>query len=207
MPTKNSTVFVTAVVEGFLDEVLLRRVVQPVGLHVGRVHGGKGKSYILDKIAGYNDAAHHSPWLVLIDLNGNFDCAPTGLGAWLPDRARHMCFNVAVRSIEAWLLADRECLARWLGISKSLLPLNPDSLENPKLELIKLVGRSRHRPLRNDLLPREGSGRRVGPLYNARLSELVRDRDKGWQPERAAQNSDSLARCLRRLRRLAEDIA
>ena len=206
MSVEGVPVPVAAAVEGDLDELVLRRIAEGVGINIGNIHGRNGKGPLLKALIGYNNAARYAPWIVVIDLNGDFDCAPAGLGSWLPDPAPHIRFNIAVRSIEAWLLADRQCLAQWLGISQSRLPSDPDSLGNPKLELINLARGSRNRRLRNALVPREGSGRRVGPLYNARLSELVRDRDKGWQPERAAQNSDSLARCLRRLRRLAEEI-
>jgi hypothetical protein len=81
----------------------------------------------------------------------------------------------------------------------ALLPADPDRLDDPKRELVSLARRSRRRFIRDDLVPREGSGRSVGPLYTARMTEFVEDRTAGWQPDQALRVSDSLARCIRRL--------
>jgi hypothetical protein len=194
---------VTCAVEGDLDEALLSRIVGYAGLSLGSVHGRKGKPSLLQSINGYNNAARLSPWVVLIDLNGDCNCAPAYVQRWLPDRRENMCFRIAVRAAEAWVLADQQRIARWLRISVAQIPLNPDDLENPKRELINLARRSRQRALRNDLVPREGSGRAVGPLYTARVIEFIQDEADGWRPDRALHVSDSLGRCIGRLREFA----
>jgi hypothetical protein len=118
-----------------------------------------------------------------------------------------MCFRIAVRAIEAWLLADRERLATLLGVATNLLPGNPDEVGNPKTALVDLARRSRRRAIRDELVPRAGSGRAVGPLYTSRMIEFVEDTAAGWRPEQAARQSDSLARCITRLRALRTMIA
>jgi len=110
-----------------------------------------------------------------------------------------MCFRVAVRAAEAWLLADRERLAQLLGVRTAFLPTDPDRLDNPKRELVDLARGSHRRALRDDLVPREGSGRSVGPLYTTRMIEFVQDDFEGWRPSQAVRVSESLARCVLRL--------
>ena len=202
MQTQAATA-ITGAVEGDLDEAMLRRIATYAGLTVGIVHGRKGKPFLLRSLNGYNNAARFSPWFVLVDLNGDCDCAPVCLHQWLPDPSRHMCFRIAVRAIESWVMSDRDRVARWLGISRANVPAEPDHLEDPKRELINLARRSRRRGLREDLVPREGSGRAVGPLYAMRMSQFIQDDTHGWRPEQAIRISDSLARCIVGLRQLA----
>lgn len=116
-----------------------------------------------------------------------------------------MAFRVAVREVESWLLADREAIARWLGVGVGRVPTDPDTLQDPKGEIVGLARRSNRRDLRSALVPREGSGRRVGPLYTTEMMKLVLDTDSGWRPEIAITSSDSLARCFRALKRLVEN--
>ena len=113
-----------------------------------------------------------------------------------------MCFRVAVRAIESWLLADREGLAHYLRIGRSIVPADPDNLLDPKGTVIELARRSRKRDIREDMSPRPGSGRRVGPAYTSRLIEFVEDRDNGWRPDVAVGASDSLRRCIVGIREL-----
>lgn len=198
---------VTGAVEGFVDEAILGRVVAHAGLSLGTVYGRKGKSALLQYIKGYNNAARFSPWVVLIDLNGDFGCAPDAIGQWLPNQSEKMFLRVAVRTVEAWVLADHQRVAQWLGIPHGKIPADPDALEHPKQELINLARRSRRRDLKRDLVPREGSGRATGPLYAARVTEFIQDRANGWRPSQALRNSDSLNRCVVRLRHFARNQA
>jgi hypothetical protein len=106
---------------------------------------------------------------------------------------------VAVRAVEAWLLADAERLAAFLGIRAALIPRDPDAEHDPKTTLVNLARRSRRRAIREDIVPREGSGGRVGPGYVGRLIEFVTAAENGWRPGVAAGRSDSLRRCLEAL--------
>jgi hypothetical protein len=112
-----------------------------------------------------------------------------------------MCFRVAVREIEAWLLADRERLAAFLGVKSARLPANPEEEPDPKRIIVELAQQSRRREIREDMAPRPGSGRQIGPAYSSRLIEFVSG-SGGWRPEVAARSSDSLRRCLSCLRKL-----
>lgn len=194
---------ITGAVEGDLDEVLLRRIMDFAGSTLGIVHGRKGKAFLLRSINGYNNAARHAPWIVLVDLDQDCDCAPPCARKWLANPSAGMCFRVAVRAAEAWLLADRERVAQLLGIRTTWVPRDPDRLDQPKRDLVDLARRSRRRAVREDIVPRDGSGRSVGPLYTARMIEFVQDETTGWRPNEALAASESLARCVRRLRDFA----
>ncbi len=190
---------VSAGVEGLLDEAVVRRILREVGGDLGAVYGRNGKHALRQSIHGYNRAAFYSPWLVLVDLNGDFECAPPLRLAWLPDPAPRMCFRIAVREVEAWILADRERLAKFLAVSSDLVPRDPESVKEPKREVVELARRSGRRVIREDMLPRPGSGRDVGPAYASRLIEFI---ERYWNPGSAAQRADSLRRCLERLQEL-----
>ena len=195
---------VSAAVEGLVDEAVVRRLLEDVGAVAGPVYGKGGKQALHQKIAGYNHAAQFSPWVVLVDLDDDAECAPPFREAWLPQPAPKMLLRVAVRAVEAWLLADREHLSAFLGIPASRIPLNPDEVASPKRAMVELAARSRRREIREDMVPRPGSGRTVGPAYSSRLIEFASDAAHGWRPAIAAGRSDSLRRCLHRLRRLAQ---
>ncbi len=195
-----STVISTAV-EGALDEAVAHKLITLVGGEVGNVFGREGKPNLRQRIEGFNNAARHAPWLVLVDLDNDADCAPSLCDAWLPDPAPHLCFRIAVREVEAWLMADAESLARYLSVAPSRIPRTPDSIEHPKDEMVNLGRRSRRRDIREDMVPREASGRRVGPAYASRLIEYVKDK---WRSEVAARRSESLRRAILCLERLVQ---
>lgn len=197
--SSRSEVPITAAVEGVVDEAVLTRIAHHLGLRVGTVHGRQGKGDLLRALPGYNNAARFARWTVLIDLAKDCDCAPPCRERWLPTPSRQMVFRIAVRSIESWLLADRNRIAEFLGIRPSLVPSDPDRLEVPKGALVGLARRSRRDSVRTELVPREDSGRRIGTLYAARLIEFTEDVANGWRPDVASRFSESLARCLRAL--------
>lgn len=190
-----------AAVEGLVDEAVLRRLVEHVGGQTGTVYGRKGKSYLRQRIGGFNQAARYSPWVVVVDLNAEADCAPALCAEWLPDPAPNLCFRVAIREVEAWLLADGETLARFLGIAEGSVPSDPESLDRPKESMVRLSRRSRKSAIRKDMVPRRDSGRAVGPAYTSRLIEFA---STEWRPAVAAKRSNSLKRAIRCLQRLLE---
>ena len=189
---------VKVAVEGRLDEAVARYLLEFCGFDVGPVYGIRGRNAILERVAGYNeDARFGAHWFVLVDLDRNPDCAPELVRSVLPSPAPDMCFRVAVRSIEAWLLADRKGFASWAGIRLSDLPVDVESLEQPKGRLVDAVRQSRRRTLVDSIVPRQGSGRTEGPAYTSTLSEFVTDR---WNIEAAAAAAPSLARAIRCLK-------
>jgi len=185
-----------------VDEAVLRRLVEEMGAMAGPVYGKNGKPFLLQKLNAYNEAARFAPWIILIDLDDDDDCAPPYRKSCLPRPAPYMCFRVAVREIESWLLADRERLAKFLSVRVSRIPLDLEKLDSPKSTMVEIARHSRRRGIREDMVPRPGSGRKVGPAYTSQLIEFAGDSKRGWRPTVAAKTSDSLNRCVRCLLRL-----
>lgn len=198
---QSGLVVVSGAVEGSVDEAALRRLAREAGIMVGPVHGKKGKNYLQQKISGFNNAARFAPWVVLADLDHDADCAPLLRSSWLPSPADGMCLRIAVREVEAWFLADPERLSGFLGLPASRVPSDPEEEPHPKRTMVGLAGQSSRQAIREDMVPRPGSGRPIGRAYTSRLIEFV---NTMWRPEVAARTSDSLRRCLKRLRELAE---
>lgn len=192
-------VVISAAVEGIVDEAVVRKLITSLGGQPGPVYGKNGKSALRTRINGFNNAARHAPWMVLVDLDGEQDCAPPLRESWLPAPAPLLCFRVAVRQVEAWLIADEEALSSYAGVARSRIPADPEGLPNAKVAMVDVARQSRRAAIRRDMVPREGSGRSVGPAYTSRLIEYA---EKQWRPEVAARRSDSLRRAIACLERL-----
>lgn len=200
-------VAITGAVEGDVDEAVIRRLIEHVQAKTHAVYGRNGKTHLQRRLSGYNQAARFSPWIVLVDLDHDAECAPPFRSSWLPDPAPYMCFRVVVRAVEAWLMADRENLARFLSVDIGRIPQNIEAIDHPKATMVDVARGSRRREIRQDMVPRTGSGRVVGPAYTARLIEFAMGTRNGWRPEVAAERSESLKRCLRCLYRLQQTLA
>jgi hypothetical protein len=198
----NSPAQFNLVVEGSLDEQVAKKVLRSLGIEVFKVYEKRGKSPILQHLKEYDRRAKHSyfPWIVLVDLDDEEECAPLVIKKYLPQSGPRLAFRVAVREIEAWLLADRERVANFLGVPRERIPHQAEGEEDPKGTIVKLARRSRIRSIKEELLPREGSGAKQGPLYTSRMIEFVLSK---WRPEVAAKGSDSLARFIKAAKNLA----
>src|SRR5579883_841622 len=104
---------ITIAVEGQTDVPVARRLIAYVGGEVGPIHVTRGKARLDGQLAGYDRAAAFAPWFVLRDLNGDAPCAGVLKQRLLPASAAGMCLRIPVRSVEAWLLADRERVAAY----------------------------------------------------------------------------------------------
>jgi hypothetical protein len=187
---------ISVALEGPTDEAVARRLIEAAGAETGIVYGRNGKANLLQRLNGYNAAARFAPWLVLIDLDEDADCVPPFCATYLPKPAAAMCFRVAVHEVEAWLLADRETIARFLSVPVARLPLHPDEVPDPKQIIVNVARQTRRREIREGIVPRPGSGRSVGPLYTSLMIQYIQTQ---WRPEIADKQSDSLRRCRVRL--------
>lgn len=115
-----------------------------------------------------------------------------------------MCFRIAVREVEAWLLADRVNIAKFLHVSLSRIPLGVEDLEDPKQTMVNLARQSGNRGIREDMVPRPSSRRSIGPAYPSRLIESTENR---WDPNEASLQSTSLRRAIACIRRTANAYA
>ena len=193
-------VAISLAVEGPLDEQVLRQLIRQTGTSFapGPCYGKMGRDDLRINVPRFNLAARHKPFVILADLERD-NCAPELLNEWLPGGAHpNLVLRVAVRMVESWLLADRAAFANFLGVSRDLLPLQPDRQMDARLFTVKLARRSRNRSIRADLVPASQCTSRVGKNYVGRLTEFVQTR---WQLEQARQHSPSLDRAVRALER------
>jgi len=189
-------------VEGRLDEAVGQRIIEAVGGNVGTTFGLKGVAYIERKVDGFNDLAKGVPILTLVDLADlNIDCPVEAVNQWLPNRSEQMLLRMVVQKIESWLLADRTGIAQFLGIRTSLVPHDPERLEDPKEALVELARRSSYASVKNDLVPADPTQNNQGPGFTYRMSRFARQR---WDLNAAMKNAASLHRCVRRVRELIQ---
>lgn len=187
-------------VEGSTDEYVVRSIFRHVGIKCGYVRGLKGKAHLRAQLPKYNEAAQFANWLAVVDLDQDADCAPNYFKAILPAPSLGMLLRIPVRAIEAWLLADRVHLAKFLNIAVDTIPLSPDLESDPKVSFIALANRSRKTVIRQDIVPRPNSGAKVGPGYSSRILEFLHHPQYPWRPQVAAEHSESLKRCINALK-------
>ncbi len=160
------------------------------------IYNRGGNSYLRGAINSFNNAAKGIPFLVGTDLD-QYECPQALIYDWLrTPKHPNLLIRVAVREAEAWVLADREGFASFLGIRSVLIPSDVEALPNPKEHLIALARTSKRKNLRDDICPRTGTTSRIGPNYNGQLGRFV---STIWDPENAKLNSNSLKRTIERL--------
>jgi hypothetical protein len=183
------------VVEDVLSEEVLRRLLRETKrpFSLGAVYGKTGSGFIRARIDKYNQAARTSPFLILTDLDRT-ECPPSLIAEWFEHEIHaNLIFRVAVREVEAWLMADRRAFARLLGIAQNLVPAFPDRVKDPKQRLIALARKSPKARIKSAIVPEPGLTMPIGPGYNTTLAEFVRTR---WSPEHARKCSNSLQRAI-----------
>ena len=185
-------------VEDELSAAVVRRILAKyvVRLGVPQVVGQVGVGFLKTNLKKYLNAAKNiRPVFMLTDLD-LVSCAPVLVRNWfegdnLPSR---FLFRVAVREVEAWLLADREAFGRYLGMSSAKIERNVETIVEPKEYLLNLAKGSKL-AVRRELLPEQGAIASQGFGYNSSLCRFV---ELDWSPERASDNSLSLRRALTR---------
>ena len=191
--------YVNIVGEGVLDLAVASKLVNAAGHEVGRSYDRRGKNRIDQNLTGYNAAAVYENWFVLRDMDNVAHCAVSLRFKLLANgsKAPLMQLRIVKRAIEAWLLADSSSLAALFGISVTVVrSIDPRSAVDPKRALIDFARRSRFKAIRDALVPRDGSGRSIGPEYNLVLQEFVAT---AWNPSAAASTHDGVSRAMRRL--------
>lgn len=189
---------IALVVEDILSLVLMEKVLAHTvrGYTVLRPLVERGVGNIRKSVPKYLTASLALPHVVLTDLDQTA-CAPQLRAQWgVAALPKSMLFRVAVREAEAWVLADRQGFAGFAGIPVSKISAAPESLADPKQELINLVRRSRNKRLAAELVPAQGSSVSIGPLYNERMGQFVREH---WDVDAAMASSPSLERTFARL--------
>jgi hypothetical protein len=186
--------------EGATDEPILERLLEDAGLDIAARINGRGKATIDRQLKRYNDAAKRQPFVVVRDLDVDAACAPAYLETTKMTPSRWMCFRIAVRELEAWLLADAEAVARFLRVKPGLVPLDPDAELDPTQTIVQLARASVKSAIRDAIVPEQGAGTTVGPGYEATIIDFARNH---WKLNRAARRSRSLRGARAAIRDLA----
>lgn len=194
-----NTPSVTVAVEGDTDVPVVEKIFKLANREIGPIHGRTGKSRLDQQLPGYNHAAKYAPWLVLRDLDRDETCAGTLVARLLPTSSPRMRLRIAVRALEAWLLADAHSVSRYFLVSAAAITATPEALPDPKRTLVDLARKSRSSAVRRDMVPEQGMSARVGPGYSSRIIEFARDH---WRPRVAAKRAPSLQRCIDAVRKL-----
>lgn len=197
-----TTIGIHVAVEDDLSEVMVRRLLRTrqIPYQVLAVFKEGGFGYLRQKSPAFNNMAKVCPVMLLTDLDQR-PCAPALLAEWLK-QPKHPDFllRVAVREVEAWLLACDEALKDYLALRHFRPFPRPEELEDPKMELLKLAEGSSRRDIREAVARRDTGGNlRQGPAYNSTLGVFV---DRFWKPRIATSRCPSLKRALSALEQL-----
>ena len=191
--------------EDILSEEVGRRLILELGekFSVGPTFRQNGNGYLKQRLPNFCSIAERQPFLLITDLDQTV-CPTYLISDWLGNRPKppNLLFRVAVREIEAWLLADHDGIIDFLGARVTKLTEKPDALPDPKSEFLRQALRA-PREIREDIVPEKNAITRIGLGYNRRLTDFVRN---VWNPNRAAARSDSLRRARERLRAFAATV-
>jgi hypothetical protein len=193
--SRNPLIPVNIAVEDDLSEVVLRKLLfsSEQTYTIGTCYCQGGYGYLKRLVGGINRAVKGTPFIVLTDLD-KANCPLALIEEWVHGvRNKNLILRVAVREVESWLLADRYSIAKYLGLNMSLIPLNPENLEDPKATLISLAKKSHYNQIRKDIVPQNGSTSKQGRNYNGRLSQFVK---AVWSPNDASKSSNSLKKMI-----------
>lgn len=186
-------------IEDDLSEVMLRTIIEKSGreYHIGTAYGRTGFGYLRKTVAGWNAAARGIPFALLTDLD-KYQCPADLITDWLrTPRHANLLFRVAVKEVEAWLLADPANLSKYLSVPPALVPGVCEQVSDPKEALVNLARKSRSGDIRSRIVPRRGSTAKQGPDYNGCLAAFVQSI---WNIDTACLNSNSLRRTVERIR-------
>lgn len=184
-------------VEDELSGAVMEKLIAFLGRSFAiRVVNARGYGTLKKGMNKFREASRVLPHIVLTDLD-RYPCPPVLLDDWgarqLP---ANLLFRIAVREVEAWLLADRVGIAEFLDIDLQKVPQAPETEGDPKRTLINLARKSRKRRLSREIVPATGSAATIGPFYNPHFINFVNTR---WNIVQARRYAPSLDRALLRL--------
>lgn len=181
--------------EDVLTEVVCEKIAAFLGIEVSlRLRKG-GSGYLRSKFDSFVQMSRIYPVLVVTDLDRK-PCAPKLIEEWTQGKAlpEGLMLRVAVREVEAWLMADRQAFGALVGAN---IDFCTETVLDPKEKLLALASRAA-RDVRDDLVASKGALASQGIGYNKRLSEFVL---LSWCPNRAAENSESLRRAIGKIKK------
>jgi hypothetical protein len=188
-------IYITIAFEDAIHEYIIMKIMNRFSgkYTVDSIRNGRGYGQLIKNMTIFNNVANHKPYFVLTDLD-KAECAPALRDKWLPHGpSRGMIFRVAVREAESWLLAHREAISEFLGVSATKIPLNVDTIEDPKIFLVNLARKSKRKSIKFGIPPKQGSTALIGPEYNSLITQWIYDH---WSPSVARTRSQSLDKAI-----------
>lgn len=185
--------YVSLAVEDVASEVILTRILGEYAsaISIARVLGLRGNGYLRSRLRNLIQASQSGQSIIMLtdlDQAGSVESLVSDWFTGVTFSSPDFLFHVAVREIEAWLLADPTAVESLLGHRRALPPMPPDDIGDPKQWLLLQARRSAR--TRRELLVNEDAGRlSIGVGYNALVSNVVREH---WKPSIARANSPSL---------------
>ena len=188
-------VYAQVIVEGSTDIPVVTALMYAAGWADSEfsVTSANGKGAIDRDIKKYWEAARVLPYVIFRDLDQDGEGCPVTLRAELvehtPGESPDLLIRIVDQCIESWILADRQGVAEFC--KRPIVSVRPcDS--RPKDHLLRLFQKAQFK----DAVLREGGKLRFGTAYKMHLQNLMTHH---WSIERAAAESDSLRRALKRL--------
>lgn len=171
-------------------------------------------SEIKNKISSFNTLAQKTPVILLTDLDTD-DCAPTLKKKLLEQMEQQSNFiiNIAVDEAEAWLMADRENFADFIGVPISKMPNATLQKQGGMKALTEMSIPVKSSYYLTHQIATESSKPEIraqvaaagksckGKEYNSAMLPFIQNK---WDISVAMENSNSLKRMVQRLEILNE---
>lgn len=157
---------------------------------------GGGFGYLKSKMKNWIELSRQVPIFLITDLDDS-NCASALINNWLNGGSlnENLIFRVAVREVEAWLLADDKGIATLMERNVKV-PRDPDTLNDPKAALLRIAS-SASRKIKQELVQKNGVISSQGIGYNARLILFI---ENEWNLDYAKENSPSLNKAVTRIK-------
>ena len=188
-------VYAEVIVEGATDVPVISALMRAAGWADSEfsVTSANGKGVIDRNIKKYWEAARVLPYVIFRDLDRDGEGCPVTLRADLvehtPGESPDLLIRIVDQCIESWILADRHGIAEFCN--RSAASVEPPTSHH-KLYLLRLMKEAKLK----DAVEEKGRELDFGPAYELHLQRLMTHH---WSIERAAAESDSLRRALKRL--------
>lgn len=188
-------VYAQVIVEGPTDKPVVTALMRAAGWADSEfsVTSANGKGVIDRDIKKYWEAARVLPYVIFRDLDRDGEGCPVTLRAQLvehtPGESPDLLIRIVDQCIESWILADRHGIAEFCN--RSAASVEPPTSHH-KPYLLRLMKEAKLK----DAVEEKGRELDFGPAYALHLQRLMTHH---WSIERAAAESDSLRRALKRL--------
>ena len=188
-------VYAQVIVEGPTDEPVINALMREAGWADSEfsVTSANGKGVIDRDIKKYWDAARSIPYVIFRDLDRDEGGCPVAVRSMLSSKTRgespDLLIRIVDQCIESWILADRQGVAEFCD--RSMASVKPPASHH-KPYLLSIMKEAKLK----DAVEQKGHELDFGPAYAIHLQRLMTDH---WSIERAAAESDSLRRALKRL--------